>query len=218
MSLAFGAVGVCLALLLSGFIADIAGASAARAHAQLAADASALAAVAESGPYGAGRHEDVARRFAAANGARLIECLCPPAATAVQVRVAVDGVVADARAVFDPTAMVPLEMDRGATGLHPLLVRSLERLLTAAGGRVHLVSGWRSSAEQSVLWADAVARYGDAEAADDWVARPGSSMHERGLAIDLGGDLELARAIVERLGLPLHRPLSNEPWHYELLL
>lgn len=218
MTLAFGAIAIGLTLLLTGFIADIAGATAARAHAQLAADASALAAVAESGPYGEGRHEEVARRFAAANGAELIDCLCAPAATAVQVRVVVDGVVADARAVFDPTAMTPLETDPGATGLHPLLARSLDELLAAAGGRIHIVSGWRSSSEQSVLWADALARYGDAEAADDWVARPGSSMHEKGLAIDLGGDLELARALVERLDLPLHRPLPNEPWHFELRL
>ena len=218
MTLAIGVIAVGLTFLLTGFVVDIAGVGATRAHAQLAADASALAAVAESGPYGDGRHEEVARRFAAANGAELIECLCAPAATAVQVRVAVDGIVADARAVFDPTAMVPLATDLGASGLHPLLARSLDELLAAAGGRVHLVSGWRSSAEQSVLWADAVARYGDAEAADDWVARPGSSMHERGLAVDLGGDLELALGIVERLDLPLDRPLPNEPWHFELRL
>lgn len=218
MTIVFGSLAVTLGLLLAGFAADIAGAAAVRARAQLAADASALAAVAESGPYGQGRHEEIARRYASANDAELIDCLCAPAATAVQVRVSVDGVVADARAVFDPTAMTPLGSGSGAAGLHPLLADSLDRLLAAAGGRVHLVSGWRSSAQQSVLWADALARYGDAETADDWVARPGSSMHERGLAIDLGGDLELAQSIVERAGLPLHRPLANEPWHFELRL
>lgn len=216
MTILFGSVALVLALLLSTFAADIAGASAAKARAQLAADASALAAVAESGPYGRGLHEAVARRYAAANGAVLLDCLCAPASTAVQVRVSVDGVVADARAVFDPTAMTPLRSAPGTAGLHPLLADSVDRLLAAAGGRVHLVSGWRSPAEQSVLWADALARYGDAETADDWVARPGSSMHERGLAVDLGGDLELAQSIVDRSDLPLHRPLANEPWHFEL--
>jgi LAS superfamily LD-carboxypeptidase LdcB len=53
--------------------------------------------------------------------------------------------------------------------------------------------------------------------ADDWVARPGSSMHERGLAIDLGGDLDLARSLAATLGLPLVQPLENEPWHFELV-
>jgi hypothetical protein len=60
-------------------------------------------------------------------------------------------------------------------------------------------------------------RYGDAEAADDWVARPGTSMHERGLAVDLGGDLVLAESLIIELGLPIHSPLPNEPWHFELL-
>ncbi|MEA2485709.1 MAG: D-alanyl-D-alanine carboxypeptidase, partial [Actinomycetota bacterium] len=55
------------------------------------------------------------------------------------------------------------------------------------------------------------------EAADDWVAPPGGSMHERGLAVDLGGDLQLAVRIVAQLHLPLWRPLMNEPWHFELI-
>ena len=42
-------------------------------------------------------------------------------------------------------------------------------------------------------------------------------MHERGLAVDLAGDLDLAIEIIGRLDLPLHRPLPNEPWHFELL-
>jgi hypothetical protein len=41
-------------------------------------------------------------------------------------------------------------------------------------------------------------------------------MHERGLAVDLGGDVEEAAELVRKLGLPLHRPLANEPWHFEL--
>jgi LAS superfamily LD-carboxypeptidase LdcB len=61
-----------------------------------------------------------------------------------------------------------------------------------------------------------VARYGDPEVADDWVARPGTSAHERGLAVDLGGDIALAVRLVERLDLPLSRPMAHEPWHFEL--
>ena len=218
MTLLFGAVAATLGLMLAGFTSAIGATGAVKLRAQLAADSAALAAVAESGPYGSGSHETVARRYAEANGAVLLECLCAPAATAVQVRVAVDGIVADARAVFDPAAMTSASTEPTADGLHPLMVSALDRILAEANGRVHLVSGWRSAEEQSILWADALARYGDAETADDWVARPGSSMHERGLAVDLGGDLRLAQAIVERLHLPLHRPLPNEPWHFELAL
>ena len=216
MTILLGAIGVMLALFLSVFTVDLATASTLRARAQLAADAAALAAVAESGPYGEGLHDQAAARFADANGAQLLECLCEPGATAVQVRVAVGDVVADARATFDPTMLMPGPTYTGA-GLHPLLQTSVDRLLVAAKGAVTLNSGRRSTEEQSVLWADALARYGDPEIADDWVARPGTSMHERGLAVDLGGDLELAARLVEHLGLPLHRPLSHEPYHFQLL-
>lgn len=216
MILLLGGSGVILALLLSGFTADLASASTLRARAQLAADAAALAAVAESGPHGGGQHERTAARFAVANGARLLECLCEPGATAVQVRVAIEDVVADARATFDPEMLMPGDGHTGE-GLHPLLQTSVDRLLGAAKGAVTLVSGRRSTERQGELWAEALARYGDPEIADDWVARPGTSMHERGLAVDLGGDLQLAARLVEHLGLPLHRPMAHEPHHFELV-
>lgn len=215
MTLIMGAVATSLALLLASFGAEIARTSATRARAQLAADAAALAAVAESAPYGGGEPERQADQVAGANGANLIECLCPVGGTAVQVKVAVDGVIAEARATIDPTAFFPLAAAT-RTGLHPLLDRAVQRLLDASGGRVTLVSGWRSAEHQEELWADALRRYGSAEVADDWVARPGSSLHERGLAVDLGGDVEHAAALVGTLGLPLQRPLPHEPWHFEL--
>jgi hypothetical protein len=42
-------------------------------------------------------------------------------------------------------------------------------------------------------------------------------MHERGLAVDLGGDTGLAARLVADLGLSLYRPLPHEPWHFELV-
>ncbi|MDP9069634.1 MAG: D-alanyl-D-alanine carboxypeptidase family protein [Actinomycetota bacterium] len=216
MTLLHGVMAVVLGLSLTGFFVDIADAAATKTRAQIAADAAALAAVAESGPYGAGAHEREAARFAAANGARLVECRCEPGATAVQVRVTLDGVVAEARAIFDPEALMPVDLAYAGEGLHPVLQRAVDELIRAARGAVHVVSGRRSTERQSVLWAHALARYGDPEVADDWVARPGTSMHERGLAVDLGGNVELAAEIAAQLGLPLHRPLPNEPWHFEL--
>lgn len=217
MTLLLTVLATTLAVALAAFSADIARISAVKGRAQVAADAAALAAVAESSLYGGGQHRQQAAWFAHANGGRLLECLCEPGATAVQVRVAVDEVVAEARAVFDPTKLMPATVAFSGAGLHPLLNSAVDRLINAAGGRVYVVSGRRSPAKQSILWADALARYGSAEAADDWVARPGTSMHEKGLAVDLGGDVEVAAAIVENLDLPLHRPLSHEPWHFELL-
>jgi hypothetical protein len=135
----------------------------------------------------------------------------------MQVAVSVDGVVARARAVIDVAALGPAGLTRNVTELHPVLRNSIEELLEASDGAVHIVSGWRSPQEQAMLWADALARYGSAEAADDWVAPPGHSMHEKGLAVDLGGDVELAARLSEDLDLPVHRPLANEPWHFELV-
>lgn len=214
MTLLAGLLSVLVSVVGSLLIMTIGQAAALRARAQTAADAAALAAVAESTPYGTGVPENEARRYAIANHARLVECLCDEGATAVQVTVTVDGVTAEARAVFDPELVAPAEVsDR----LHPLVDDAVDRLVTASGGAVSLVSGWRSPVEQERLWEAALAEYGSAEAADDWVARPGSSMHERGLAVDLGGDLALAVRLIDRLGLPLHRPLPNEPWHFELI-
>lgn len=101
-------------------------------------------------------------------------------------------------------------------GLHPALAESVARLVAASQGRVWVVSGFRDSARQYELWVQALQKYGDPEIADNWVAPPGSSYHERGLAVDLGGDLALAARLVEELGLPLWRPMSWEPWHFEL--
>jgi D-alanyl-D-alanine carboxypeptidase len=209
-----GSTAVALTLLVGGHLVTAGNAAAARGRAQLAADAAALAAVTESSVLGTGRPRAAAARYATANGAQLVSCECPPGATTMRVEVSVDGTTARAGAELDPGAVAPASFT--GEGLHPLVETALHRLISAAEGRVHLVSGYRSSRRQQQLWDAAVAKYGSAELADDWVARPGSSMHERGLAVDLGGDVEMAARLVESLGLPLHRPLPNEPWHFEL--
>ncbi|MDQ3877171.1 MAG: D-alanyl-D-alanine carboxypeptidase family protein [Actinomycetota bacterium] len=211
---------VCLSVLLSIGIADferdLSSVSAARMRAQTAADAAALAAAAESGPYGHGDAGREARSFAVANGATIVSCLCPTGATAAQVTVAVGDTTATARAVFDPTKLMPAAGGYDAHALDPRLSTAVARLLAAGHGRITFVSGYRSPAEQQQLWDAAISKYGDPETADNWVAPPGSSMHQRGLAVDLGGDLDLAARLVGQLRLPMWRPLDNEPWHFEL--
>lgn len=204
-----------LGLALGSGAADVGSAATARARAQAAADAAALAAVAESSPSGEGRPTEAAADYAERNGARLLRCWCEVGATAMQVLVSVDGVVADARAVMDPALLRPAAL--GSTeGLHPGLAAAVDEIVTKSSGRVWVVSGFRSPARQAQLWAAALGKYGSAEAADDWVAPPGRSNHEKGLAVDLGGDLDEAVRLVEELDLPLHRPLAHEPWHFEL--
>lgn len=208
---------VCITVLASVvstiWAVSIATVTSTRTRAQLAADSAALAAVQLSVPGRRGLPEETARRYAGLNGARLIECWCESGDTAMQVEVAIGNVHARARAVFDPSLLAPM---RGTAGLDQRLAVVVDTLVRAARGAVWVVSGWRSHDDQESLWAHAVAEHGSPEAADDWVARPGTSMHERGLAVDLGGDLALARRLIADLQLPLTAPLPNEPWHFEL--
>lgn len=208
---------VILTVVLGGGIALIGEAAAQDARAQMAADSAALAAAAETLPGAAGDPELQARRFAALNGGRLLTCLCNAQDSAVQVTVVVGSVVARARAVMDPTLLQPLDAFAGTGGLHPALGSAVTRLIEASHGSIYVVSGFRGPREQARLWASALAEHGSVESADDWVAPPGTSMHERGLAVDLGGDLALADRLVRSMRLPLTRPLSHEPWHFELL-
>ena len=89
--------------------------------AQTAADAAALAAVAEVAPFGAGRQEELAREYAEGNGGRLVECRCVAGASAVQVTVALGAVEATARATLDPAMLGPGLLAFDGRGLHPVL-------------------------------------------------------------------------------------------------
>ena len=214
MTVALCGIAVLLSCLLGMGVVKVGGTVTERTRAQAAADAASLAAAAESSLAGGGDPSLEAARFARLNGASLERCLCEPGATAAQVEVVFGSASARARAAFDPERVLPAVID--GDGLHPLLDGAVDRLLGAANGKVMIVSGARSTAEQASLWSQALDRHGSPEAADDWVARPGTSKHEQGLAVDLGGDLQLALDLVERLGLPLTRPLPHEPWHFEL--
>jgi hypothetical protein len=93
----------------------------------------------------------------------------------------------------------------------------LQSAIAASGGRVWVTNGYRSPQRQAQLWQQALAKYGDPEIADNWVARPGKSNHGRGIAADLGFANAAARRWFHdnagRFGL--HFPMSWEPWHVE---
>jgi D-alanyl-D-alanine carboxypeptidase len=188
-----------------------------RGRAQTAADAAALAAISESAPGAAGDHLGQARRFAEANGAVLLSCACEPGQTSALVRVSVHGVRAEARATIDPEAFMAGSPSADTSGLQPRMKEVVDRLLSASGGRIVMVSGWRSREHQERLWQEALLKYGDPEIADNWVARPGTSNHEKGMAVDLDGDMVLAMRLIDELQLPLFRPMSHEVWHFELV-
>lgn len=138
-----------------------------------------------------------------------------------------------------PPELVPVDR------LHPqvLLERRAARLLAACirsvgGGRTIVpVSGWRSRAEQQAIWDDTRAREGDAFTRQ-YVALPGCSEHQTGLAIDLGrasehidfirpdfptdGVFGAFRRLAARYGFIERYPrgreavtgIAHEPWHF----
>lgn len=106
-----------------------------------------------------------------------------------------------------PTAEGPVK------GLDPQFSSAINALIAASNGRLYIKSGYRSDQEQQGLWDAAVQKYGSPDAARKWVAPPGHSNHNRGLAVDLGGDTALAHTLAPRFGLVF--PMSWEPWHIE---
>lgn len=107
----------------------------------------------------------------------------------------------------------------GATPINAVFRSGLQKLLADFGGKVKVSSGTRSDAEQTALWNQALKKYGSPEAARKWVAPPGNSNHNRGIAADLSfaddATLRAVHANAKKYGL--HFPLSNEIWHIEPL-
>lgn len=114
-------------------------------------------------------------------------------------------------------------------GLDDSFSTNLASLLQAAPPEIRsklgVYSARRSSQRQKELWAGALKKYGSAARARKWVAPPGRSRHESGLAADLsynGASLSEAPASVVRWlhnnagQYGLHFPLGNENWHIEL--
>ncbi len=122
-----------------------------------------------------------------------------------------DGVVPDGAGVLD-------HRYAAVRRLAPPLHDALDAAATAArrdGVRVVLTSGWRSRRYQEQLFAEAVARYGSAREAARWVARPGTSAHEAGRAVDLGPSSALSWLSRHGATYGLCPVYGNEPWHYE---
>ncbi len=84
------------------------------------------------------------------------------------------------------------------------------------GVELRVTSGWRSAEHQQRLFDDAVARYGSEDEASRWVARPGTSVHEAGDAIDVGPTAGALWLEEHGAGFGLCRVYDNELWHFEL--
>lgn len=120
--------------------------------------------------------------------------------------------------------------------------RLLACCIEAAGGRREIVpvSGWRSRREQQAIWDDTLRESGEAFTRQ-YVAVPGCSEHQTGLAIDLGraaGDIDFIRpdfpydgacgafrraaarhGFIERYqaGKEALTGIAAEPWHFRFV-
>lgn len=95
----------------------------------------------------------------------------------------------------------------------------------AQGIDLGIGSGYRSYEKQKRLWEQALKKYGSPEKARKWVAPPGGSFHNKGLAVDLNSNgqflgkeanskaTEWAHANAKKYGL--HFRMGHEPWHIE---
>jgi len=193
-----------LAIVLTGVIVvllgQVGGAATARAGARNAADAAALA--------GAAGGRAVADELARANGAELISYKEVGNDTEVRVRVGPAEATAQARRIGDRDG----DGTRGtgsSKGLAAAMRAALARAEQLLGAPVPITSGFRSTEAQAVLYAN--------RAANPYpVAAPGSSMHERGLAIDVPADfVPRLLEVGSRAGLCQPYP-DTDPIHFEV--
>jgi hypothetical protein len=109
-------------------------------------------------------------------------------------------------------------------GLDDDFASRLARFTAAAPQPITIQSGYRDNQRQAGLWQQALQKYGSPAEARKWVAPPGHSMHNRGLAADLGygggglgkgdaGLIDWAHKNASQYGMTF--PLPNENWHIE---
>ena len=166
------------------------------ARAAAAADAAALA--------GAADGERAARRLAEVNGGRLRSFEADGSEVQVEVTVGDARATARAERTGSPGGGGP-----GVAGLTQEMRVAIAAAEARLGRVVPITSGWRSTEAQRALW--------DRRATNPFpVARPGTSSHERGTAIDVPRSFAGALAAVgPEVGLC--RPLpSSDPVHFEL--
>lgn len=102
------------------------------------------------------------------------------------------------------------------SGMDGAFSESLRRMMEAIPG-ISISSGFRSTERQAALWAEALRKYGSEAEARKWVAPPGGSQHERGMAADLRYASPSVRGEAHRRAgeFGLTFPLRNENWHVE---
>lgn len=95
-------------------------------------------------------------------------------------------------------------------------LRAATAAAAADGVGIVVNSGWRSRAYQQRLFDEAVVEHGSESAAAEWVARPGTSVHEAGAAVDVGPLTATDWLAQHGAAYGLCQVYANEPWHVEL--
>ena len=199
-TLPFMALAIVLAGVLIVSLSRVGGAATSRAGARTAADAAALA--------GAAAGRSAADELARANGAELLSYKEVGNDTEVRVRVGLAEATGRARRTGDRDGAAGNGTGPNK-GLAPAMRAALARAEQLLGQPVPITSGWRSTEAQAVLYEN---RAGNPYP----VAPPGSSMHERGLAIDIPADfVPRLLAIAPRAGLCQPYP-GDDPIHFEV--
>ena len=186
------AAGTLAAVMLAGLglvVEDVRDAT----MAQTAADAAALAAV--------GDGSQSAHGMASRNGGSIVGSEVGPGRATVSVRV---GDIVRSAAAERPLATQGVGDRRG---LAPAMVAALARAEELLGVTIPIVSGYRSPAQQQALW--------DRRHENPYpVARPGTSRHELGLAIDVPLNVvEPLRRVANAAGL-CHPLPESDPVHF----
>jgi hypothetical protein len=197
-TLPFFALTIVLVGVIVILLGRMGGAATSRAGARNAADAAALA--------GAAAGRSAADELARANGAELISFSETGLETEVRVRLGPAEAVGRARRSGDRDGGAGAGAVKGlAAAMRAALARA-EQLL---GRPVPITSGYRSTEAQAQL-------YANREANPYPVAPPGSSMHEKGLAIDVPADfVDDLLAVAPKAGLCQPYP-ADDPIHFEV--
>ncbi|HEX5944710.1 MAG TPA: M15 family metallopeptidase, partial [Acidimicrobiales bacterium] len=156
---------------------------------------------------GAADGEDAARELAEENGGDLLDFERTGDEVRVQVRVGDVDAYARARATVRAVPGAGASGPGGRAGLAPAMLAALARADGLLGEPVPIVSGLRTRAQQQALW--------DRRHSNPYpVARPGTSDHERGLAVDVPRDA-VADLVAVAGEAGLCQPLpDSDPVHF----
>ena len=117
--------------------------------------------------------------------------------------------ITDYKGVIDPQKWLDFP-DEDGYGVDGILLGRLAKLAEDNGKKIEVIDGYRDYDEQNTLYNKYLNGTGNL------AAKPGSSNHERGLAVDVSGWVKsLSESKMNEYGLT--KPVEGENWHIELL-